>query len=380
MANKDNNKPDTIKKKKSTSDKKKSPNKKDMAKNDTVKNTKNVIKNAVKKVAEKVKGNKYNNDISEEIVKEKAEPTFEETAIAQIYGEEPIKNATPFPEHSLQTQTRNIINEFAIDITRLPQGIVDAVNSLVNDFSYFITNPYMTNMIPTIMDKDLVALNLLKAWVEPRRALLSELKVKLKGVVEAGSNVKVLPPVTYEQQQQNQNQQVVHPQPIPQNQNSQVTVTNVNQPVQVPPHAQNNFDPRKPENTYQHVPQTQKLHQGNQPVGMGENKNAHNDMMSQANPSILAHNHAQQNLQYNPTPTVVDPEKQFKDYSDSIMETIKATFQIIHWGYIPVDVLQGILASCDKTFSYEIVANGENSYMNISKDGKKIQTEMFAIK
>ena len=87
----------------------------------------------------------------------------------------------------------------------------------------------------------------------------------------------------------------------------------------------------------------------------------------------------QQNLQHSYQQPVIDREKIFQDYAVSIMDTIKLTFQMNHWGFIPQDVLHQILNSCDKTYNYETVLNGKESFIKISSGGKTIETEKFAI-
>jgi hypothetical protein len=86
---------------------------------------------------------------------------IEPTLFEKIYGEEVSKESVPFPDSELQTQTKNIIKEYDINLSFLPENILNAVNDLVRDFTYFVNNKNMVNMISVIMDKDLVALNFL---------------------------------------------------------------------------------------------------------------------------------------------------------------------------------------------------------------------------
>ena len=67
------------------------------------------------------------------------------------------------------------------------------------------------------------------------------------------------------------------------------------------------------------------------------------------------------------------------DYSKNIMEIVNSTFQMIHWQYIPIDILKGILANADKGLGYEVVEISGTSecYINISRGGDKFSTEKF---
>ena len=91
-----------------------------------------------------------------------------------VYGEEEEKNVLPFPNSELQTQTKNFIIQYAVDVAYLPSEITDAINSLVQDFSVFVTNTNQFHLISGIMQKDLLAVNLLKDWAteEKKNALL----------------------------------------------------------------------------------------------------------------------------------------------------------------------------------------------------------------
>jgi len=61
------------------------------------------------------------------------------------------------------------------------------------------------------------------------------------------------------------------------------------------------------------------------------------------------------------------------------MEIINNTFQMLHWGYIPLDVLKGILSSADNTFGYEIVESNDDYYINISRGSDKTTTPRFKV-
>ena len=297
---------------------------------------------------------------------------IEPTLFEKIYGEEVSKESVPFPDSELQTQTKNIVKEYDINLSFLPENILNAVNDLVRDFTYFVNNKNMVNMISVIMDKDLVALNFLKQWIEPKSALLLELKKENGGdVIEGatqstgGSNIVV-------------NNSNVNVNSLPSNPNALSnahTVTNQNvhlqyqQPQALAVHNVNPFIPREPVSTYQHT-------NNSMPI-VGENKNAHHEMMTAAAPALLAGHTAQQNHAYTPEP--LDMVNFLSNYSSSIIDSIKATFQMNHWGYIPLDVLNTILGGSDKAFKYEVVLAGKESYLIISDGTKTIQTEKFSV-
>ena len=299
-----------------------------------------------------------------------AEPTLFE----KIYGNETKKEVVPFPDSELQTQTRNIIKQYDINVAYLPENVVTVINELVRDFSYFVQNKNMVNMISTIMDKDLVALNLLKQWVEPKSDLLLQLK-KENGIEDAITPV-VQGNVVVNNSNVNQaiNSLPSNPNALSNNINiHNVNTTqinqNQNQPQNLKVHDVNPFIPREPVSTYQHT---------NNSIAFGENKNAHHEMMTAAAPSILATNTAQQNHAYVPEP--IDMTNFLKNYVSSVLDSIKGTFQMNHWGYIPLDVLHGILSKCDTTFKYELFNNGDESYLIVSDGKETIKTENFSIK
>lgn len=336
----------------------------------------------------------------------KKELSFEESAIEKIYGNEPQKNVVPFPESSLQTQTKNIINEYSIDCSRLPQNILDSINSLVGDFTHFVQNQNMTNMIPVIMDKDLIASNLIKSWIEPNKDLLSQLKSKEAGSisVKAGESKTPSGQVTtthVAQSGQTSPQGVTPQQPKGISVTKAPVLNDKNMPIDMPSpllsppvHTQNNFEPRKPESTYQHSVHNPVVNNTKDPVAVGgishiganENKNAYYEMLSKTNPDA----HRQQHVQQNPiefqnnsidyTPAVIDHERELADYTKSISDMIKTTFQYNHWGYVPLDVIQNMLQNSRKDYSYEVVDGGEHSYINISNSTTTAKTEVFSIK
>jgi len=303
-----------------------------------------------------------------EVLPELAEPTL----FQKIYGEEVSKESVPFPDSELQTQTKNIVKEYDINLSFLPENILNAVNDLVRDFTYFVNNKNMVNMISVIMDKDLVALNFLKQWIEPKSALLLELKKENgKDVIEGatnsvgGSNIVV--------NNSNVNVNSLPSNPAALNNVPTVTPENVHlqyqQPQALAVHNVNPFIPREPVSTYQHT-------NNSMPI-VGENKNAHHEMMTAAAPSLLAGHTAQQNHAYTPEP--LDMVNFLSNYLSSIVASIKSTFQMNHWGYIPLDTLNSILSNSDKSFKYDIILNGKESYLIISDGTKTIDSETFAI-
>lgn len=324
-----------------------SSNKKDVKSNVKEKpqvNTKKVTKTEPKEKAESIE----NNVISK---------------ITEIYGNEVRKEIYEFPVSDLQTQTKNVINQYMIDCTLLPQNIVDAINTLLADFTSFVTNPMMMGMIPTIMDKDLIASNLLKDWVEPRATLLLEYKAENQ---KEDEKVNVSAPVTATQQ---------HTPHVNAPQVNNVTTTQMPNAAM---HGNNDLAMRQAGGTYQHNV-NQQANVNVSPLGVIENKSIHLNMLNKNIQDSTYEHHKQQNLQHNYQPPVIDREKVFQDYAKSIMDSIKLTFQMNHWGYIPQDVLHQILQSCDKTYNYETVLNGKESFIKISSEGKIIETEKFAI-
>ena len=303
------------------------------------------------------------------VMPEPVEPTL----FQKIYGEEVEKESIPFPDSELQTQTRNIVKEYDIKLSHLPENVLNSVNDLVRDFTYFVNNKNMVNMISVIMDKDLVALNLLKQWIQPNTSLLLELKKENGGdVIEGATNSGGVSNVVVNNSNVNINSLPSNPAAL-NNGNNVVTPENVHlqyqQPQNLAVHNVNPFVPREPVGTYQHT-------NNSLPI-VGENKNAHHEMMTAAAPSILAGNTAQQNHAYTPEP--IDMKNFLSNYASSIIESIKSTFQMNHWGYIPLDVLNTILGGSDKAYKYEVVLAGKESYLIITDGTKTIQTEKFAV-
>lgn len=277
-----------------------------------------------------------------------AEPNKSEESIHEkIYGSTEVKiEVLDFPITDFQTQTKNIIKEYGIETCYLPQEIGTAINSMITDFTYFVQNPQNYGMVSVIMDKDLVATNLLKGWIEPRKDLL--LQVKKHEVEE----VKTLPAVTKDNWVQSaQPQTVVNPHSV---------------------HT-NTFHPRTPENNYVHT-------FGIPPSSM-ENKDVHYQVLAQADSSIKAQNHAHQNWQgeVSEAPFVIDREKIFHDYCLSIESVIKGCFQNIHWGFVPESDVRVIISQLDQSYQYNLVVNGTQSYIEVNNGTASKKTDFFTI-
>lgn len=332
------------------------------------------------KVAKKVVNEKPKTE------EKKDTPTLDETAllIKEIYGDEPVKEYVPFPQSEQKTQTIAILSEYNIDRTRLPSDVSLAIDDFASDFTVFTSNPMMIQMVSTIIEKDSKAFTALSNWAEPRKEKLIALKIKTVG----GVSVTKSEPVS-----DNQNEKVVVDSnninnvinSIPNNaQPIQNTTPNQNQ--QAVSHGENPLIPRQPTGSYQHNIHSNPVNNNVSPtnpvanhnMGMTENKNIHHEMLNKSN--HFADVHKQQNLQY--TPEVVAPVSNLQylqDYSKNIMEIINNTFQMIHWKYIPIDVLKGILANADKGLGYEVIqiSGTDECYINISRGADKISTDKF---
>ena len=237
-------------------------------------------------VSESVKATKPKAKAKEKVVKEISIET-------KIYGDEPVKVVVPFPNSDLQTQTKKIITDFRIDATRLPENVVVAINDMVTDFSTFVTNPNMFNLVSVIMEKDTTAFNLIKDWSDSRQELLI----------------------------QNKNEKEKNEQNFP---------TDA-QPTTAPLHTQTAFTP--------------------------------------LTPSVLPK-----------IAPVIDKQKIHKDYCVSIFSLIQNCFQMVHWKYIPLSELQTLIGNCDKQYKYEIVNQGDNSYVVVSTDSLTEKTNTFSIR
>jgi len=283
-------------------------------------------------------GNESENK-NEEVAEESSEDFL-------IYGNEPEKTLSPFPNSDLQTQTKNIIKQYGIDAKRLPENIVNAINEMVNVFSDFVKNSNNFSLIGAIMDKDLIAVNLLKDWIEPNKDLLLKLKDENKETEEEAKS----------------------------NESSQEGLN--------PTH----FAGRIPQGTYQHNVVAPSNNNPNIFNG-GSNtsaKNIHLEMMTKAAASIQANLTANQNWgnnNNNPEEVVVvDHNKIFNDYCLSVIGSIKNFWQTKHWGHISVGEAEKIVKSLNRDYSPKLVVDGENSYIDFSFNGNDFRTDFFNCK
>ena len=262
-----------------------------------------------------------------------------------VYGEEEEKNVLPFPNSELQTQTKNFIIQYAVDVAYLPSEITDAINSLVQDFSVFVTNTNQFHLISGIMQKDLLAVNLLKDWAteEKKNALL-----KLK---------QINPPAPPKK-------------------------------IEEPPKSNNplvpQFTPREPVSTYQHSVATP-APSPSQVAGLApvrENKDIHYQMLQEASAKIREFDTAQQNWQGEKSQqeVVIDHKKIFADYSTTITNLIKSCWQIGRWGYAPISLVEKLIGEADKKYTYEIINNGDNSFIRITFEGETINSDSFPMR
>lgn len=272
-----------------------------------------------------------------------------ETLEHLVYGEQEEKNVLPFPNSELQTQTKNFIIQYAVDVAYLPSEITDAINSLVQDFSVFVTNTNQFHLISGIMQKDLFAVNLLKEWAteEKKNALL-----KLK---------EIYPP---EAPKENN----VQAENMPKSNNPLVS----------------QFTPREPVSTYQHnvAPAAASPIQIAGLAPVRENKDIHYQMLQEASAKIREFDTAQQNWQGEKSQqeVVIDHKKIFADYSTTITNLVKSCWQIGRWGYAPISLVEKLIGEADKKYSYEIVNNGDNSFIRITFEGETINSDSFPMR
>lgn len=81
-----------------------------------------------------------------------------------------------------------------------------------------------------------------------------------------------------------------------------------------------------------------------------------------------------------PKVEILDKEKYLNDYAESIYSLIKSSWQLARWGYITVSVVHKLLQGADKKLNYEIVENGEESYIIVSNGTYKYESPSFTIK
>lgn len=283
----------------------------------------------------------------------KEEPSLSEKdlLIKEIYGDEPEKSYFDIPNTTQKTQTLGIIEEYDVDIKRLPEDILNLVNDFLNDFATFLSNTMNVSLISVLTEKDSKAYDKLLLWVESRKANLSSLKTMNKGGItmkkETVSNLSV---------------------------NS-----NVPQTPSTPIHDIKQLNPREANGgTYQHTinnnPATPP------PSHIVENKNIHHEMMSKS--TAFQEVHKNQNYQmFSTTPVVpqLNNLEYISSYAENIMSLINSTFQMIHWKYIPLDAVRNILDNAEKGLQYEIIDSEDGHYINIKRDGDTVSTPKFKI-
>jgi hypothetical protein len=202
------------------------------------------------------------------------------------------------------------------------------------------------------MEKDTIAYNLLNNWIEDKKELLLELKEKNKSEEKPSENL----------------------------------TPNVQLNNGINTRIEENVFPRQPISTYQHNVSAPPAQDSslvlNGVFSTGENKNIHYEVLNKAYPQIRANDTAQQNWQGQANvEVVIDKEKIFVDYCETISSLIKSSFQMTHWGYIPLDALNNIINTCDKEYSYDIINNGDSSFIKITnKSNKTINSILFNIR
>lgn len=326
---------------------------------------------------ESVKKSEKKAQLSEQIVKAPA-LTEVEQLILDIYGNEPVKVHVPIPASGQKTETNTLVKDNNIDISRLPDYLVNLIDDYAKDFTEYINNPTNYAIIPQIQKKDDIAYKALKSWIEPKKELFKKLKEKSAGgvsVVESKSN-EVSNKTVIDSKNVND---LLKSMPQKKQAESKVETAKSNSTQNAP------FFRQAEGSTYQHhihgnpVKNYDPLNPlGNHhPSSRTENKNIHHEMMAKSNPYSSVH--AQQNFgQVNQESIVeTDANKYLQDYLDSIIIGIKNSFQMIHWGFIPFNVLEDILSKCDKKFIYEIVKDGEFVYLNISDGTNNASSEKF---
>lgn len=306
------------------------------------------------------KKEKNSEKVAEEIVNEEVIPekTESEVLLEKIYDNEIPNNVLDFPNSDLKTQTKTLIDKNSIFVSKLPQSIIDLTNDLINDFNIFLTNTMNVSMIPVIMEKDLKCVEVLKNWIEPRKDFID----KYNQLNPTANNL---------------------PQTI--NTNPTTSVQNTTS-LNTPPA---NISVKQVEPLIRQAHSTYTHHANNMPNAGGtttpapnpisDNKDIYNQLLAE---SIKKQQKIQEDTRNGilPVKQEIDEEKYFKDYTATIINQINSTFQMIHWKYIPMDTLKNMLLGCDKKFFYEIVENGEMSYLRISNSSYNFESEKFAIK
>jgi len=321
-----------------------------------------------------------------------------------IYDYEPVKQVLEFPQTQTQTETDRTCNViYKIDVTRLPQDIVDKINDYLTDFRAFISAPDNLkdiSKIPVIMEKDKIASDAIKVWLAPKREYFEQEKLKQAGGI-AVTNVSQGQPQAPQPQVQptpqmpdgkividkNNSQNIINSAPsVPS------AMNNPNQPAHtvVTPHPygaqagqnptpnynthnQHQFIPRTPSADYVPTIGNNNIGGINLPPAFGDNSKTVNDMMAQmAQQHDGGHNHTTMGAP-------ISNANFIDEYAKTIHQTITVGFPMYyHWGYIPLDSLKDILKNTEKSLSYEIVLNGEQSYVKISNGARVVETEKFS--
>jgi hypothetical protein len=282
-----------------------------------------------------------------------------EVLIRDIYGDEPEKSYFDIPNTTQKTQTLGIIEEYDIDIKRLPEDILNLVNDFLNDFAMFVSNTMNVSLIPVLTDKDSKAFSSLLSWVESRKENLISLKTLTKG----GITIK------------KETEKVV----VDSSNISGFNPSNVTPPAPTPIHDIKQLNLREVNGgTYQHtISSTPVAH----PSHITENKNIHDEMMSKS--TAFQEVHKNQNYQMFSTTPVV-PQLNNLEYisscAENIMSLINSSFQMIHWKFIPLDAVKSIVDNSEKNLQYEIIDSGDGYYyINIKKDGDMASTPKFRV-
>ncbi len=315
-----------------------------------------------------------------EVKKEEPTPVVEKPF--DIYDGESVKEVLEFPPTQLETQTQLAVKRYGLDIKRLPASVVDKINAYLTIFRDFVANPNDVSKIPNIMAKDQEACDAINAWAAPKAEYFEKEKLKQAGGIAvtqvADSKVVV---------DKNNSQTVINGAPsVPSatNNPTQPTVT----PLPFHPQAgqngtpdsqnyhQHQFNPQNPASTYVHnvANVSNDIGDVNLPPAYGDNSKEVNRLMAQ-----MAQNPVQNQA---PVSTPINTNTRFlEEYAKTIHNTITATFQHNHWGYIPLSVLKSILANTEKSLSYDIVmgnaANSFVSFIKISDGTRTVETSKF---
>jgi hypothetical protein len=291
-----------------------------------------------------------------------------------IYGKEEKKHFFDFLDSDLQLQTKNILKEYGINRHFLPFDISFELDKLSENFNYFVQNKNEVGMIGVIMDKDLEVKLLLESWIAEGNR--SELLLKAKKESVNDNETKTSEVKTIVETPNNQQAPV----PVsPQNSNSGIQNMKV--------HDTNPLIPRTPESTYQHnINQNASTNTpnplGNLQQGHSENKNIHYEMLNKANPyadAFKQQQHMMQPVQQNKEKQI-DKKELLSKYTETIYEAVKSDFRFNMWGYVPIDIVQGILNNSVKNYSYEIIRNGDEACISVSDGQDKFFTKKFITK